>query len=320
MARRSARALSEPRRRVDSRPRVCAARRATAIHASGRRRTVDVRITSQPEKAMTEVDIYPRLLHGDPRTTGPRPFGDRLSPRCAVTVIIPAYNEEARLPVTLPRLLADGRWPAACELLVVDDGSPDRTVQVARELLDEVPNARVLQLPWHAGKGAAVRLGVASAHGPKVIFMDADLATDLSALPDLIDALDRADVAVGSRAHPEALVTGRSAMRELLHEGFRSQARQLSGISTSDPQCGFKGFRTDAGKVLFHLARTDGFAFDVEILDVGRAPRHARRRGAGLVACRRRQQGSCRPPQRDDAREILRARMRHGGKLARVPT
>ena len=269
---------------------------------------------------MTEVDIYPRLLHGDPRTTGPRPFCDRLSPRCAVTVIIPAYNEEARLPVTLPRLLADGRWPAACELLVVDDGSPDRTVQVARELLDEVPNARVLQLPWHAGKGAAVRLGVASAHGPKVIFMDADLATDLSALPDVIGALDHADVVVGSRAHPEALVTGRSAMRELLHEGFRSQARQLSGISTSDPQCGFKGFRTDAGKVLFHLARTDGFAFDVEILML--AERLGMRLAEVPVSWHAVEGSKVRVVRHSVTMlvEILRARMRHGGKLARVPT
>ena len=84
-----------------------------------------------------------------------------------MTVIIPAYNEEARLPVTLPRLLADGRWPAACELLVVDDGSPDRTVQVARELLDEVPNARVLQLPWHAGKVAASASASRPRTGPR---------------------------------------------------------------------------------------------------------------------------------------------------------
>jgi glycosyltransferase involved in cell wall biosynthesis len=157
----------------------------------------------------------------------------------------------------------------AVELIVVDDGSTDRTVEVAEEHLEGVPLTRVLRLPWHAGKGAAVRLGVAAAHGDRIVFMDADLATDLDALPVLIDALDHAHVVVGTRAAAGAVVSGRTPARHLLHRAFSMHAR-LAGVQVSDPQCGFKGFRTDAAKLLFHLATIDGFGFDVEILLLAR--------------------------------------------------
>lgn len=185
-----------------------------------------------------------------------------------VSVIVPAYNEAARLEDSLPRLLGDRFLaPGDCsELIVVDDGSVDGTAQVAERHLRGIANARVMRLPWHAGKGAAVRLGMAGARGETILFMDADLATELSLAAELLCALTDADVVVGSRTAPGAVVHGRSRLRHGMHHAFRQHARRLTGIEVSDPQCGFKAFRADAGKVLFHLCRIDGFGFDVEIL------------------------------------------------------
>jgi glycosyltransferase involved in cell wall biosynthesis len=183
-----------------------------------------------------------------------------------VSIVVPAYNEEQRLQRTLPQLGQRYRLGADVELIVVDDGSADRTADVARHHLRRLPRGRLLRLPWHSGKGAAVRSGVAAAQGDAIVFMDADLATDLSALPRLLLALRGADVAIGSRSAPGAVVTGRSPARTMLHRGFGVHARRVVGISASDPQCGFKGFRNEAAKLLFAMSRLNGFGFDVEIL------------------------------------------------------
>jgi glycosyltransferase involved in cell wall biosynthesis len=189
--------------------------------------------------------------------------------RPVVSLIMPMYNEEARLDrscrMLCPRLAAQG-WVDDLEVLIVDDGSSDGTVAAAREALEQFPRARLLCLPWHSGKGAAVRLGVAAAHGDAIVFMDADLATDLRSLPEGLNALRDADVVIGSRAAPGSVVTGRSRLRGLLHKVFGSNARRLTGVPASDPQCGFKAFRSDAAKVLFPMSRVNGFGFDVEIL------------------------------------------------------
>lgn len=189
-----------------------------------------------------------------------------------VSVVVPAYNEAQRLRGSLPRLLDDSflKPGSLSELIVVDDGSADATAEVADEELRKVENARVLRLPWHAGKGAAVRLGVASARGEVILFMDADLATDLSSLAPLLGELANSDLVIGSRAAPGAVVRNRSRLRRGMHAAFRQHARAITGIEVSDPQCGFKAFRADVAKLLFHLARTDGFGFDVEILLLAR--------------------------------------------------
>jgi glycosyltransferase involved in cell wall biosynthesis len=182
---------------------------------------------------------------------------------------MPTYNEEARLERSCGQLrqrLAELGWGEDVEVLVVDDGSSDGTVAEAHKALEDFPRARILCLPWHSGKGAAVRLGVAAAHGDAIVFMDADLATDLESLPQGLEALREADVVIGSRAAPGAVVTGRSPLRSLLHRAFGSNARRFTGVPASDPQCGFKAFRSDAAKVLFPMSRVNGFGFDVEIL------------------------------------------------------
>jgi dolichyl-phosphate beta-glucosyltransferase len=186
-----------------------------------------------------------------------------------VSIVVPTYNEEPRLRrclLELHRLAREEHWGDDVEVIIVDDGSIDRTVEAARNQLGLLPRGRLFRLPWHAGKGGAVRLGVAAAQGDAIAFMDADLATELSALTRALEALHGADIAIGSRAVPGSVVTGRSHIREILHRGFRSQVRRLTGVSAGDPQCGFKAFRSEAAKVLFAMSRVDGFGFDVEIL------------------------------------------------------
>lgn len=152
------------------------------------------------------------------------------------------------------------------EVIVVDDGSDDDTARVASALIAELPHARVLRLPANAGKGAAIRAGVSRARGAVVAFMDADMATDPRDLGRLVAALDDADVAIGSRAHPDSEVFDASASRAIMGRAFNLLSRSTCGFGHRDTQCGFKAFRAPGGRVLFHLSRLNGFAFDVELL------------------------------------------------------
>lgn len=182
-----------------------------------------------------------------------------------VTVVVPAFNEEHRLKRSLPAL-HDAIDRFRTEVLVVDDGSRDGTAGVARECLDAFPRGRVIRLPANAGKGAATRVGVSRARGRSIVFMDADLAADPARLPALVSALRSADVAIGSRAVEGAVVEGASSGRVLRGRTFNRWCRLVAGLPFRDTQCGFKGFRGSAGKVLFHISRLNGFAFDVELL------------------------------------------------------
>src|SRR4029077_10310004 len=140
----------------------------------------------------------------------------------AVSIIVPAYNEEKRLGRCLRELQehAAEQLGDDVEMIIVDDGSQDDTVVTARAQLERFPNSQLMCLPWHSGKGAAVRLGVTAARGDVIVFMDADLATDLKALSFALDALQNAEVAVGSRAVHGAVVTGHSRIRSFLHRAF----------------------------------------------------------------------------------------------------
>lgn len=187
-----------------------------------------------------------------------------------LSIVIPAYNEAQRLPLALPRLreAVDGH---AWEVILVDDCSTDGTVSQAADLLAGLPRARVLQLDQHRGKGAAVRAGVADATGERIMFMDADMATDLAHLPELVAHLDDHDVVIGSRYAPGAVAAGLTPSRDNAGRLFLTMSRNAMGLQLSDFQCGFKGFRAPIARVAFHLMKEQGWAFDVELLALARA-------------------------------------------------
>jgi dolichyl-phosphate beta-glucosyltransferase len=189
----------------------------------------------------------------------------------SLTVVVPAYQEEARIGPTVARIREhlDGR---DFELIVVDDGSRDRTIEVATAAADGDPRVRVLAQPRNRGKGAAVRAGMLAAQGDRVLFSDADLATPIEELAKLEERLDRgADIAIASRALPDSDIrTRQHPGREMMGRTFNVIVRALVLGGIKDTQCGFKLFTRAAAQDLFGRATLDGFAFDVEILLLAR--------------------------------------------------
>ncbi|WP_175084615.1 alpha-(1-_3)-arabinofuranosyltransferase domain-containing protein [Candidatus Frankia nodulisporulans] len=191
--------------------------------------------------------------------------------QASVSIVVPAFNEAARLPRSLPVLVGALRRHhlADAEVIVVDDGSVDDTARLAARLLGDAPNRRVLRLPVNQGKGAAVRAGVAAATGDVIAFMDADLASDVDDLPRLLNALGNAEVALGSRRLANS--AERAPVRRLGSWLFHLVVRLLVRLDVADTQCGFKAFRHAEAKLLFARTRLTGFAFDVEVLALARA-------------------------------------------------
>lgn len=197
------------------------------------------------------------------------PGGDPESRGAELSVVVPAFNEAGRLSGTISRLFElfaqrRERW----ELVVVDDGSSDGTAALARRLLARRPGSSLVSLGAHRGKGAAVTAGVLSCTGRRVLFMDADLATDLGDLDRVLAGLDHADVVLGSRRVPGSRVEGQNWAAALAHRGFAGLARVLTGVPVADFQCGFKAFSASAARTIFEQVAEPGFAFDVEVLMV----------------------------------------------------
>ena len=202
--------------------------------------------------------------------------------RPALSIVIPACNEEARISATLraTRAFLDQRAAAApasaptqaFEILVVDDGSRDGTAALVEAQRAEDPRVTLLRLPHNQGKGAAVRTGVLRSRGERVLFMDADLATPLSELAKLEAALAQgAAVAIASRALPDSQILQRQhPLRQTLGKTFNVLVRALSMTGFRDTQCGFKLFTRAAADALFRESTVDRFAFDVELLLLAR--------------------------------------------------
>lgn len=189
-----------------------------------------------------------------------------------LSIVIPSYNEELRLPATLERIAAFlPHLGAEPEIIVVDDGSKDRTAEVAESFRNVFPTLRVLSNGVNRGKGYSVRHGMLEARGGNVLFTDADLSAPIEEAPKLLDALKSFDVAIGSRALDRSLITVReSKFREFAGIVFNTIVRMILRLPFVDTQCGFKAFRREPCKIIFEQQRIERFGFDPELLYLAR--------------------------------------------------
>ncbi len=233
-----------------------------------------------------------------------------------LSIVIPAYNEELRLLKTLQAIdeYLSG-LPRKYEIILVDDGSSDRTVEIARGFTPVLGSMRVLKSRCNLGKGAAVRQGIAAARGDLILFSDADLSTPIQELAQLEKAVQEgADVAIGSRGISGARVPTRQPFyRELMGKIFNRLVQVIILPGIHDTQCGFKLFKRPIARAVFPKLTINGFGFDVETL-------YLVRRSGGRIAEIpvewHNARGSKVSPLRDALRmltDLFRIRMRHRG-------
>ncbi len=188
-----------------------------------------------------------------------------------LSLIIPAYNEERRLPPTLLEIvdyLDSSAWKEQYEILVIDDGSSDGTEKAVKRFQRLHEQVHYLSFQKNSGKGAAVQLGMLNAKGHLCLFCDADGATPIAELEKLVRAIEQgAHVAIGSRAKPSSDVSLETVWyRKYIGRTFNTLVSLLVLRGFHDTQCGFKLFTHKAAQFLFSLQRCHGFSFDVEIL------------------------------------------------------
>jgi glycosyltransferase involved in cell wall biosynthesis len=189
-----------------------------------------------------------------------------------LSIVVPAFNEEARIAITIAQVLAEvERLAVDAELIIVDDGSTDRTASIAEE--SARGDARLTALrAAHAGKGATVRRGMLAARGAWRFLADADLSMPISELERFLATARNpgADIVVGSREANGARRVGEPWLRHAIGRVFNYAVKVLVLRGIDDTQCGFKLFSAEAAEVLFPLQRLDGFGFDVELLFLAR--------------------------------------------------
>jgi glycosyltransferase involved in cell wall biosynthesis len=188
----------------------------------------------------------------------------------ALSIVIPAYNEDQRLPTTLAEirrhLIEDS---VSFEIIVVDDGSTDGTIKVVEDAIRCDPRVRLLVNP-HRGKGYSVRSGVLAAHGARIVFCDADLSMSVEDITRLSGDLAHHPVVLASREGHGARRVGEPYYRHVLGRAFNTLVRLLVVPGIEDTQCGFKCFTADAARAIFSRVTIDGFGFDVEVLFLAR--------------------------------------------------
>jgi dolichyl-phosphate beta-glucosyltransferase len=189
--------------------------------------------------------------------------------RPLVSIVIPAYNESARIGKALTEVLRcvrDRAWQA--EILVVDDGSTDSTAAMVQEFALLHPEIRLLCNPENRGKGFSVRHGVLNAVGEIVMFTDADLSAPMEEAERLFEAIRQgADIAIGSRWLQRNRQTHKQPFyRQFFGRCFNAITRVVMGLPFADTQCGFKAFRRPVAQTIFQLQRIERWGFDPELL------------------------------------------------------
>ncbi len=191
-----------------------------------------------------------------------------------ISLCIPMYNEEAIVSETVDMLTdyMNNRFGKDYEILLINDGSSDRTEILARKCAEKYEGVKVIGYTPNRGKGYAVRAGVTAASGEVVMFTDCDLAYGTDVIGEFYEALKKdpeCDVAVGSRKiHPRGY-EGYSFIRKLASKTYRLLLRLFFGLTLSDSQCGCKAFRKRAADAIFSHCKIDRFAFDYEAILVG---------------------------------------------------
>jgi dolichyl-phosphate beta-glucosyltransferase len=189
-----------------------------------------------------------------------------------LSIIIPSYNEELRLPPTLEKIAAYVHAAShTTEVIVVDDGSKDNTIAVAESFRGMIPSLRVVSNGQNRGKGYSVRHGMQEARGEVVLFTDADLSAPINEVEKLLSAMKDHEVAIGSRAVDRSLITvHESPFREFAGIIFNKIVRAILWLPFVDTQCGFKVFRREPCKIIFEQQTIERFGFDPELLYLAR--------------------------------------------------
>jgi dolichyl-phosphate beta-glucosyltransferase len=201
---------------------------------------------------------------------GKLPKMDSTAPE--LSIIIPAYNEEARLPGTLEKVANYiATHDRKTEVLVVDDGSQDKTAKVAETFKSTIPFLRVISNGMNRGKGYSVRHGIQEATGRIALFTDADLSAPIEEADKLIQALASYDLAIGSRALDRSMISvHESSFREFAGIVFNKIVRLILRLPFVDTQCGFKAFLRERCQILFEQQTIERFGFDPELLYLAR--------------------------------------------------
>jgi dolichyl-phosphate beta-glucosyltransferase len=188
-----------------------------------------------------------------------------------LSIVIPAHNEENRLPETLKQVIRYlEKQPFASEVIVVENGSTDRTSAIAREFAEKNGNVKAIQNDWR-GKGLAIQRGVKEAKGEYVFMCDADLSMPVEEISKFIPPqLNNVDIAIGSREAPGAVRYDEPYYRHFTGRVFNTLIRLLVLPTLQDTQCGFKCIRADVARDIFRYQTLTGWAFDVELLYIAR--------------------------------------------------
>ncbi len=192
-----------------------------------------------------------------------------------LSIVIPAHNEEGRILECLEKVT---RMFRRAEIIVSEDGSTDATVEIVESFRKKWKNIRLLKNGKKLGKGGGLIRGLLAAHGEKIVFMDADCSVEPSEIRNLVDALDNADIAIGSRAMPGARILVQPPLsRRITGRVFNTMVNLLFGLNCSDTQCGFKALTRNAVRKIIPGLVSRGFEVDVEILA------RAKKMGLGVV-------------------------------------